>query len=86
LRKFISGVWLRAKTLRILKEEYGYDPAVPGFQGGVFGGCVRHVTRVGGTERDAAALFMLSQIGMMSDPRTLDEKGKNFVRDVRDKI
>ena len=69
-----------------MKDGYGYDPAVPGLQGAVFGGCVRYVVSVGGNEHDAAALFMISQIGMMPDPRTLDETGKEFVRRIRDQI
>ena len=70
----------------MLKDEYDYNPAVPGFQNEVFGGCIRHVLSVGGSERDAAALFMLSQVGMMSDPLQLDEVGQSFVRRIRDKI
>ena len=80
------SVWLKAKTLNVLKNVYGYDPAVPGFQTAVFNGCIKHVVNSRGNERDAAALFLITQIGMMSDPNNFDDKGKAFVRGVRDHI
>lgn len=84
--RLLRAIWLKAKTLRVLKEEYGYNPAVPGFQNGVFSGCIRRVLDAGGTERDAAALFLLAQIGMMTDPKRLDDAGKAFVCAIRDRI
>lgn len=83
---FAKAIWLKAKTLRVLKEEYGYNPAVPGIQTAMFNGCIRHVLSAGGAERDAAALFLITQVGMMSDPKNLDDRAKDFVRGVRDQI
>ena len=84
--RFFDGIWLKAKTLKLLKDHYAYEPAVPGLQNGVFGGCVKHVLFVKGNEHDVAALFMISQIGIMGDPQALDEKGKAFVRRIRDQV
>ena len=82
--KFIGGIWLKAKTLKLLKDHYDYEPAVPGFHNGVFGGCVNRGLSVRRNEYDAAALFVVSQIGIMGNPQVLDEKGKAFVRRIRD--
>ena len=86
MMKFFAGIWLKAKTLKLLKEHYDYEPAVPGFQNGVFNGCVKRVLSVKGSEHDVAALFMISQISIMGNPKNLDEKGQAFVRRIRDLV
>ena len=82
----MSGIWLRAKSLKLLKDHYEYEPAVPGFQTGVFGGCVKHVLSVEGSEHDVAALFMISQVGIMGNPNNLDAAGQAFVRRIKDAV
>ena len=84
--KFCGGIWLKAKTLKLLKDHYDYEPAVPGIQNAMFSGCVKRVLAVKGSEHDAAALFMISQLGIMGNPQNLDEKGQAFVRRIRDMV
>ena len=82
----LKEVWLKAKTLSVLKGDYAYEPAVPGFQNDVFSGVISFVIENKGNEYDAAAIFMLSQIGLMDEPKNLDHSAKTFVRRIRDVI
>jgi hypothetical protein len=86
VKRFFRKIWLKAKTLKVLRDDYDYSPAVPGLQNGVFNGVIRHISDIDGSERDAAALFMMAQIGTMGDPYSLDEEGKEFVRRVGCKV
>jgi hypothetical protein len=75
-----KGIWLKAKTLQVLKQFYFYDPAVPGIQNGPFSASVRYALKNGGNEFDAAALFMAGQCEMLCKSPELDDDGRAFVR------
>ena len=61
----IRLIWYRTKVLRVLKEEFDYYPAIPGFQMEVFNACTRQVRSNGGNEYDAAIAFMMIQISAL---------------------
>ena len=75
-----GGIWLKAKTLRVLKDDYGYEPAVPGRQNSTFAATVKFAQTLKANEYDAAAFFMLSQIEMLARSPVLDDKGRAFIR------
>lgn len=56
----IGLMWHRAKALRIIRDDFGYNPAVPGFQSELFNGVTKQMRKIGGNEYDSAIAFMLS--------------------------
>lgn len=55
-------IWYRSKALRVLRDQYDYNPAVPGSQAAVFNACIKQVRTNVGNEYDAAIAFMLIQM------------------------
>lgn len=50
----------RAKVMAVLQQEFGYKPAVPGWQGQLFNTLTQTVKKGGGNEYDGAVAFMLA--------------------------
>ncbi|MEQ1863549.1 MAG: hypothetical protein ABL996_02735 [Micropepsaceae bacterium] len=65
-------IWYRTKVMRILYDEYAYQPAVPGWQTEGFNRVTRHIKERGGNEYDGACAFMLVQISVLNQISALD--------------
>ncbi|RRQ20187.1 hypothetical protein D5687_10645 [Guyparkeria sp. SCN-R1] len=65
-------IWYRTKVLRILRESFGYEPAVPGWQSKVFNDVTKHAKKQGGNEYDGAIVFMIVQIEALKDSEDLE--------------
>ncbi|WP_347311531.1 hypothetical protein [Defluviimonas sp. SAOS-178_SWC] len=61
-----AGLVFGGKVLRVLKEKYEYDPVGPG-QPVTMRRVCKMIRKNGGNEYDAALVFMLSQLQMLSD-------------------
>lgn len=74
----LGMIWYRSKVLRVLKEEFRYEPAVPGWQSETFNGITRHMKGQGGNEYDGAIAFMLVTVSAMTGT---DMKAQAFMRE-----
>ncbi len=58
-------MWFRAKTLRVLRDDCRYDPAVPGKQSEPFNLATKLARDLKGNEYDAAVMFLGSCIMLL---------------------
>ena len=67
LLKIILLLRFRTRSLSLIVNDLAYDAAVPGFQSKAFLDSVRLAKSMEGNEYDAAIIFMLTQLLVLSD-------------------
>jgi len=77
LLKIILLLRFRTRSLSLIVNDLAYDAAVPGFQSKAFLDSVRLAKSMGGNEFDAAIIFMLTQLSVLSN----DNKTREFKRE-----
>lgn len=82
-------VWFRTKTLRVLKDEFNYEPNLTGVQKDPFNLVTRTTITNGGNEYDAAIAFIISQIKLLIEgliPEIKREPDQDTLKFVQQKI
>ncbi len=64
--KVIASLFFRYKALKIILNDLNYNAAVPGWQAQFFLDAIKVSKSMNGNEYDAAIIFMLSQLSVMT--------------------